>query len=158
MINHPFPPLFDGNSEKLILGSFPSVASREHNFYYGFSLNRFWLVLAGVFNKPVPETVDEKKKFILSHRIALWDVISSCDIEKSSDKSIKNAAPNDIVSLIKNTNIRAVYLNGAVSYELYKKFFSKKIDLPAFKLPSTSPLNAAFSLEELIKNWRIIDL
>ena len=158
MITHPFPPLFDAASEKLILGSFPSVRSREQKFYYGFERNRFWQVLAQIFGARVPVTIDEKKDFILSRKLALWDVISSCEINASSDASIKNVIVNDISSLIEKTNIRAVFLNGATAFGFYEKFIGKTVDLPAFKLPSTSPTNAAFKLNDLIEKWRVIAL
>lgn len=158
MITHPFPPLFDAASEKLILGSFPSVRSREQKFYYGFERNRFWQVLAQIFGARVPVTIDEKKDFILSRKLALWDVISSCEINASSDASIKNVIVNDISSLIEKTNIRAVFLNGATAFGFYKKFIGKTVDLPAFKLPSTSPANAACKLNDLIEKWRVIAL
>ena len=158
MITHPFPPLFNAASEKLILGSFPSVRSREQKFYYGFERNRFWQVLAQIFDARVPVTIDEKKDFILSRKLALWDVISSCEINASSDASIKNVIVNDISSLIEETNIRAVFLNGATAFGFYEKFIGKTVDLPAFKLPSTSPANAAFKLNDLIEKWRVIAL
>ena len=109
---HPFPALFDGRSRILILGSFPSVKSREMNFFYGHPRNRFWALVAGLRNEPVPETIPEKRAFLLRNRIALWDVIKSCDITGSSDSSIKNAVPNDLFPILEGAPIEMIYCNG----------------------------------------------
>ncbi|MCD7708964.1 MAG: DNA-deoxyinosine glycosylase [Clostridiales bacterium] len=161
-LRHTFPPVFDGKSEILVLGSFPSVKSRENNFYYGHPQNRFWKVIAAIFDEPVPTEIDEKKRLLLSHGIALWDVIASCDIAGSSDSSIKNAVPNDMDSIFKIANIRAVFLNGGTAHKLYKKNISdcknggNKLcaEIPFIQLPSTSPANAAWSKKRLIGAWR----
>lgn len=152
-IRHSFAPVYDENSEILILGSLPSVKSREQGFYYGHPQNRFWKVLAAVFGCPVPESTEEKKQMLLAHRVALWDVIESCDIVGSSDGSIKNVTPADIGAVLEKTTIRAVYANGKKAESLYRKYIYPKTKVPAVPLPSTSPANAACSLEKLVEMW-----
>ena len=154
--NHEFPPVYDENSEILILGSFPSVKSREMQFFYGHPQNRFWKVLAQVLNETVPQTIPEKKEMLLRHHIALWDVIASCDIAGSSDSSIKNAVPNDFSFILKTAPIRQIYTNGGTAYKLYHKYCEKVTGFEAVKLPSTSPANASYSLERLISQWNQI--
>ncbi len=156
MIVHPIPPLFDERSEVLILGSFPSVKSREAQFFYGHPQNRFWKVVAAVCSEDVPTTVGEKKEFLLRNRIALWDVIQSCDIEGSSDASIKNVTPNDLHKILDHASIRAIFVNGKTSEKYYKKYIEPKTAMTAVCLPSTSPANAAWKLEQLIEAWRVI--
>ena len=124
-IVHPFPPLYNSESRILILGSLPSVKSREQMFFYGHKQNRFWKVLAAVFEDTLPETIEEKKEFLLRHNIAIWDVIASCDIEGSSDSSIKNAVPNDFSFILKTAPIRQIYTNGGTAYKLYHKYLKK---------------------------------
>ena len=153
---HPIPPVFDRNSKILILGSFPSVKSREGHFFYHHPQNRFWKTLAGVLDVPVPDTIDEKKAFLLSHRIALWDVIASCSIEGSSDSSIRDVVPNDLSPLIKGSKIQKVFCNGKLSYNCYHKYAQPLTGIPAVLLPSTSPANAAWSLDRLAKAWSVI--
>ena len=155
-IIHPIPPLFWDNSKVLILGSFPSVKSRENNFYYGHPQNRFWKVLACLFDQPVPNTVEEKKAFLYRNHIAIWDVIESCDIIGSSDSSIKNVVVTDIRSLLDKTEIKAVFANGNLAKKLYDQYAFPLTGIEAVKLPSTSPANAQYSLEKLTKNWEII--
>ena len=155
---HPFPALFDGRSRILILGSFPSVKSREMNFFYGHPRNRFWALVAGLRNEPVPETIPEKRAFLLRNRIALWDVIKSCDITGSSDSSIKNAVPNDLFPILEGAPIEMIYCNGTASYNLYERYIRPKTGIPAIKLPSTSPANAAFSMEKLSAEWKRINV
>ena len=152
-IIHPIPPLYDKDSKILILGSFPSVKSREEAFFYGHKQNRFWKVLAALFQEPIPETIDEKKHLLLRHHIAIWDVIQSCDIKGSSDSSIKNVVPTDLGQIISNSRIERVYCNGAASGNYYKKYQQKVLDIEAVVLPSTSPANAAYSLDRLIGIW-----
>ncbi len=156
MINHPIPPVYDSNSRLLILGSFPSVASRNAKFFYGHKQNRFWRVLASVFEADVPKNKDEKKAFLLKHGIALWDVIGSCDITRSSDSSIKNVIPNDISIILNNANIKNIYVNGKTALKYYNKYIQNITDREAICLPSTSPANAAWSCERLIEAWQII--
>lgn len=155
-IIHPFPPLYDSESEMLILGSFPSVKSREQKFFYGHKQNRFWKVMAAVLETAVPETIEEKKKMLYRHRIALWDSIYSCDIIGSSDSSIKNAVPTDLGQIITGSKIRKIFCNGAASGICFKKYQEKELQITADILPSTSPANAAYSLEKLISIWRKI--
>ena len=151
-VTHPFAPIWDENSRILILGSFPSVRSRADNFYYGHPQNRFWRVLAGLYAEPIPQTVEEKQAFLLRHGIALWDVISSCEIENSSDVSIRNAEVNDLSAIFARADIRAVYTNGKAADKLYRKYHERE----AVCLPSTSPANAAWSLEKLLAAWSVI--
>ena len=146
---HNFEPIYDAQSKILILGSFPSVKSRENEFYYGHPMNRFWRVLSGIYHEEVPVTIPEKKAFLLRNHVALWDVIASCDIVGSSDSSIKNVTVNDIAMIKNVAQIEAVYANGGKAYELFLKYCGKDI----IKLPSTSPANAAWSLERLIETW-----
>ncbi|MDY5212060.1 DNA-deoxyinosine glycosylase [Intestinibacter sp.] len=155
-VKHEIPPIFDKNSKILVLGSFPSVKSRESQFFYHHPQNRFWKVLSSVIGVDTPTSIEEKKKFLLDNNIALWDVIDSCDIEGSSDSSIKNVVANDLDKIIENCNIKQIFCNGGKSYELYRKYCEKDTNLKAIKLPSTSPANARFSLEKLIAEWNII--
>ena len=142
-IIHPFPPLYDSESEILILGSFPSVKSREQKFFYGHKQNRFWKVMAAVLETAVPETIEEKKKMLYRHHIALWDSIYSCDIIGSSDSSIKNVVPTDLGQIITGSKIRKIFCNGAASGICFKKYQEKELQITADILPSTSPANAA---------------
>ena len=151
---HNIPPLYHEKSRLLILGSFPSVKSREGQFFYHHPQNRYWKVMAAVFGVPVPETIAEKKQMILSHHTAMWDVIASCDITGSSDSSIKNVVPNDIGKLLRETEIEKIYTNGSTAHKYYQRYIKKKIDREDIVLPSTSPANAAWSLERLITAWR----
>lgn len=152
---HNIEPVYGENSKILILGSFPSVKSRETGFFYGHPQNRFWRVVAAVRNETVPETTAEKKSFLLRNGIAVWDVIKSCDITGSGDSSIKNAVPNDISVILKTAPIERIFCNGAASYKLYKRFLEPETGMAAVKLPSTSPANAAYSLDRLIDEWKI---
>ena len=153
-VEHDFAPIYDENSRILILGTMPSVKSREQGFYYGHKQNRFWKVLANVTGDTLPETIEEKKAFLLRNHIAIWDVIKKCDIVGSSDASIKNAEVNDIAALVKNTNICKIYANGSTAKKLYDSLV--KCDMEASLLPSTSPANASFSLDKLTEKWSII--
>ncbi len=154
MITHPLEPIFNEQSEILILGSFPSVKSREQNFFYGHPQNRFWKVIAAVFEDALPTTIDEKKAFLLKHHIALWDVIHACDIEGSSDSSIKNVTPNDLKIIFETAKIQQIYVNGKKAEQLYKNHIQPVIEREAICLPSTSPANAAWSLDKLISYWK----
>ena len=155
-IIHPIPPLYDKDSKILILGSFPSVKSREEAFFYGHKQNRFWKLLAGILSEKKPETVEEKKDFLHRNCIAVWDVIHSCDIIGSSDSSIRNVVPNDLSEILESADIRQIYCNGAKSYEYYRKYQEKETGRKAKKLPSTSPANAVFSIEILTNEWKEI--
>ena len=152
-IIHPIPPHYDGDSQILILGSFPSVKSREQMFFYGHPQNRFWKVMASVFEDEVPSTVPEKKSFLTKHHIALWDVIGSCDIEGSSDSSISNVTPNDLSVILKNSGIRRIFVNGKTAEKYYKKYTEAETGIKAVCLPSTSPANAVCSTEKLAAVW-----
>lgn len=156
MVEHPIRPVYDENSKILILGSFPSVKSREANFFYGHPQNRFWKVLAAVFGAAVPETVDEKRAFLLEHGVAVWDVIKSCDIVGSSDSSIKNVVSNDLREILNSADIRQIFVNGKTAEQYYKKYIEKEIGRKAICLPSTSPANAAWNVEKLVTEWRQI--
>lgn len=155
-IVHSFEPVYDKASEILILGTLPSVKSRENNFYYGHKQNRFWKVLATLLKEPVPDTIEEKKAMLLARRIALWDVIQSCDIKGSSDSSIKNVQPTNIGMILEKTNITRIYANGNKAGQLYKRYQFPVTGIEAMVLPSTSPANAAWSLERLCKAWHVI--
>ena len=156
MITHPFPPLYDGESTILILGSFPSVKSREQQFFYGHPQNRFWKVTAAVFGCPVPETIEEKQAFLHANHIALWDVIGACDIEGSSDSSIRNVKANDLSAILNNSKVGRIFVNGKTAGKYYNKYTFPRTGLEAVCLPSTSPANAAWSLEKLTEAWSVI--
>ena len=156
MLVHPFPPVYDAESEILILGSFPSVKSREIMFYYGHPQNRFWRVLTAVYNADVPQNTDEKTRFLLKHHIALWDVLASCEITGSADSSIKNAVPNDLSVILSRADIRRIYTNGKTSEKYYKRFSEEITGRGSVCLPSTSPANAVWSLDRLIGAWKVI--
>lgn len=153
---HPFLPVYDDKAEILILGTFPSVKSRENAFYYGHPQNRFWKLLAALYEEDAPQTIAEKKDFLLKHHIALWDVIQTCAIEGSADSSIEKAVANDIPQLIEKTNIKQIFCNGKKAFALYQKFFRDEIPLPCTCLPSTSPANAAWTMVKLVPAWEII--
>ena len=154
---HEFAPVYDEHSRILILGTFPSVKSREQHFYYGHPQNRFWKVLASLTRWPqIPQTIEEKKQMLLQNGIAIWDVIQSCDIAGSSDSSIKNVVPSDIGSILKDSGIKRIYANGNMAKKLYEKYILPEIGVPIIGLPSTSPANAAYSLERLKESWKQI--
>ena len=153
MTVHNIPPVFSDKSKILILGSFPSVKSREQGFFYGHPQNRFWKVISKIYNMPEPQNIDEKRKLILSNNLALWDVIGSCEIVGSSDSSIKNAVANDLSIILRKAKIEKILLNGRTAEKYYNKYQREKIPIEAECLPSTSPANAAWSLEGLIAEW-----
>jgi len=153
---HPIPPLYDADSHILILGSFPSIKSREGQFFYHHPQNRFWKVLAAVLEEEIPISIDEKRGFLHRHHIALWDVIGSCEISGSSDTSIRNVVPNDLSPIFETATIRAIFCNGGTSHRYYRQLLQKQIGFEATLLPSTSPANAAWSLERLTKSWSVI--
>ena len=156
MIAHPFPPLYNEESRVLILGSFPSVKSREQAFFYGHPQNRFWKVLAGVFGQEVPATIPQKRAFLLRNGVALWDVIASCEIVGSADSSIKNAVPNDLRPILEHSKVTRIFVNGGTAKRLYDRHIEPLTGIPATALPSTSPANAAWSVERLTEAWKII--
>ena len=155
-LEHPFGPLYDAASRVLILGSFPSVKSREQNFFYGHPQNRFWTVMAGLLGEPVPQTIPEKREMLLKHHVALWDTIASCRLTGSSDASIKGAVPKDISKILEAADIREIYCNGTASWSLHEKYIRPVTGRGAVKLPSTSPANAAWSAERLAGAWSVI--
>lgn len=157
-IRHEIQPVFNKDSKILILGTFPSVKSREAQFFYSHPQNRFWKVLANILNLPIPNTIEEKKKLLFDSHIAVWDVIASCTIIGSSDSSISNVKVNPLHSILEKANIQKIYTNGAKAHELYDKYCYPNIKREAEKLPSTSPANAAYSLEKLLQIWSVIKI
>lgn len=155
-IVHPLKPFYRENSEILILGSFPSVKTREMGYYYGHPQNRFWRVLATLFDKDVPQSIDERAGFLERNRIACWDVIYQCDIIGSSDASIRNVIPTDLQHIVEESSVRRIFCNGGTSAKLYKKYQEPILQVKARRLLSTSPANAAYSLEQLVEDWRVI--
>jgi len=153
---HPVPPVYNSESKILILGTFPSVKSREGEFFYHHPQNRFWKVISAVFNEELPITIDDKKRLLLRNKIALWDVVQSCEIEGSADSTIRNVIPNDISPILNEADIRKIYANGNMAYMLYKKYIFSKTGRDIIKLPSTSPANASFTLNRLIDVWSCI--
>lgn len=155
-VTHTFQPVFNGESRVLILGTFPSVKSREGMFYYHHPQNRFWKVIAGLCGEETPQTIEEKKEILLRNRIAIWDVIESCDIIGSSDSSIKNVTPADLNRVLSQANIRGIFGNGQKACTLYRKYCQKAAGRDIICLPSTSPANAACSLERLLERWEVV--
>lgn len=153
-LHHTFEPVYDEYSRILILGSFPSVKSREENFYYGHPQNRFWKLMARLLEEPVPVTTEEKKAMLLSHHIALWDVVAECNIHGSSDQSIRNVIPADLNRILNHSDIRLIITNGAAAHKLYRIYCEEQTGRPAVKCPSTSPANAVFSLDRLTETWK----
>ncbi len=156
MIVHPIPPLFDSNSKVLVLGSFPSVKSREAQFFYGHPQNRFWSVVAAVFEQEKPLTVEDKKHLILENKLALWDVIAECEIEGSADSTIKNVRANDLNVILQNSSIERIYVNGKTAEKFYNKYTLPQTRIKSVCLPSTSPANAAWSFKRLVDAWKVI--
>lgn len=156
LITHPIPPVYDSRSEILILGSFPSVKSREAAFFYGHPQNRFWQVLAAVCEESMPVTVEEKTALLLRRHIALWDVIASCTITGSSDSSIRDVVPNDLRPILEASGLQRIFVNGKTAWKLYLKYIGPELGIPAIFLPSTSPANAAWNTEKLIDAWKVI--
>lgn len=150
---HEFAPVYDENSRVLILGTFPSVKSRETHFYYGHPQNRFWKLLALLCDWPVPATIPEKKEMLLRNGVALWDVIQSCEIAGSSDSSIKNVIPSDLSQVLTGSSITRIYANGKTAQKLYDKYQKPQTRMDIIALPSTSPANAAYSLKRLAESW-----
>lgn len=156
MPHHPIEPVYDHSSRLLVLGSFPSVKSREQGFFYGHPQNRFWKVTSAVFACDEPKTIEEKRSFLLANGIALWDVIASCDIEGSSDSSIKNVVPNDLSRILSYAQITQIFVNGKTAQKYYNKYLRDVLGRDAICLPSTSPANAAWSAERLIREWSVL--
>lgn len=160
MQTHPIPPVYSADPANpprvLILGSFPSVKSRETAFFYGHPQNRFWRVMAALLNEPIPATVEEKKRLLTTYGIALWDTIAACEITGSSDSSINNVTPTDLTPILATGTIRAIFTNGATATRLYQKYQQPVTGIPAIPLPSTSPANAQWSLPALTVAWSVI--
>lgn len=154
MLIHPVQPIFNEASKTLILGTFPSVKSREMCFFYSHPQNRFWRVMAKICDCDLPESVDDKKQLILSNSFALWDVIHSCEIEGSADSSIKNVVANDISVVLNNSQVDRIFVNGKKAESLYKKYIEKDVGIKAVYLPSTSPANASWSEDRLAEYWK----
>ena len=157
-VTHPFPPFCEAGARVLILGSFPSVKSREQGFFYGHPMNRFWRVTAAVFDAPVPKTIPEKRAFLAAHGIALWDVIHACTINGSSDSSIRDVEPNDLAALLRAAPIEAIFTNGKTAHRYYERYQRDALGREAVCLPSTSPANAAWSPKRLAAAWSVIRL
>lgn len=153
---HPFAPVLDPHCTLLILGSFPSVRSRETKFYYGHPRNRFWTVLSTLFCESLPSTIEEKTTFLLRHGIALWDIAASCDIRGSSDASMHNIVPNDLRPVLESAPIHAIVTNGQKAHALYRNTQYPILGIDDLCLPSTSPANASYSLEHLTESWKAI--
>lgn len=157
IIIHPLKPIFDKNSEVLLLGTMPSPKSRENNFYYGNPQNRFWRVMSDILNEALPQNNEQRKNLILSHKIALWDVLKSCTIDGADDATIKNPVPNDINSIISQTHIKTIFTTGKKAYLLYNRFCLKKIGIKAISLPSTSPANCRFySYDDILREYSVL--
>lgn len=155
-IVHPIPPLYDAQSRILILGSFPSIKSREAMFFYGHPQNRFWPLLARLLGEQAPTSIEEKRALALGHHIALWDSIRSCTITGSSDSSVRDVVSNDLSVILDHSKVGRIYCNGALSHKMYMKYIYPTTGIEAVKLPSTSPANAAYSMDRLEKEWRVI--
>lgn len=153
---HSFEPVYDADSQILILGTLPSVKSRETHFYYGHKQNRFWKLLARIYGEDLPETIEEKKSLLLRNHVAIWDVIYSCDIQGSSDSSIKNVVPTNLKQLLSASSVTRIYANGNKAGALYKKYQQGHTGMDITVLPSTSPANAAWSFDRLYEVWNII--
>ena len=160
MPTHPIPPIYSNDPQNppriLILGSFPSVKSRETAFFYGHPQNRFWCTVAAVLRAPIPTTVEEKTALLITHGIALWDVIAACDIRGSSDSSITNVTPTDLTPILESGTIRVVFTNDMTADRLYKRYQEPLTGIPSIALPSTSPANASWSIERLCEAWSVI--
>ena len=153
---HNIKPVSDRDSKILILGSFPSVKSRKQVFFYAHPQNRFWKILAALFKEEVPENVEDKKEFLHRNHIALWDVIESCEITGSSDSSIRVLKVNDVSKILKDSKIERIFVNGKTAEKCYKKYLEEELNEKAICLPSSSPANAAYSLDKLIDCWKVV--
>jgi hypoxanthine-DNA glycosylase len=157
-IIHPLKPFYRSDSEILILGSFPSVKTRESGFFYGHPQNRFWKVLAELFDEAEPGNIPEKESLLVRHKIALYDVIKECDIRGSADSSIRNAKPTDLKSIIENSSIRTIFCNGQLSGKMFRLYQEPILKQEAIVLPSTSPANASWTLPKLVEAWSVISI
>lgn len=152
-VYHEFEPVYNEKSKVLILGTFPSVKSREGQFYYHHPQNRFWKVMAALTKEKLPQTISDKKELLLNHHIAIWDVVQSCQIKGSSDSSIRDVVPADIDRILKDSSVEKIFTNGTTAHRLYKKYCQKATGMEAVCLPSTSPANAVWRLEQLTEEW-----
>ena len=152
-VDHPFGGLYREDSEILILGSFPSVKSREASFFYGHPRNRFWPMLARIFEEEEAGDIEARKELAIRHKIALWDVIASCEIRGSADSSIRNVVANDLRDILRQTQIKKIICNGKTAGDFYQRYTYPSTKIEGIVLPSTSPANAAYSLEALVKAW-----
>ncbi|MGI6334339.1 MAG: DNA-deoxyinosine glycosylase [Saccharofermentanales bacterium] len=155
-VTHPFRPLFQTDSKILILGSFPSIKTREYGFFYGHPRNRFWPLLERIFGVKLSTDIEERRAFLLQHHLAIYDVIYRCDIIGSGDASIQNVIPSDLSPILKEADIRQIFCNGGTAYRYYQKYQEQKTEVKAIQLPSTSPANARFSMDDLYHQWKII--
>lgn len=155
-IVHPLEPVYNKNSKILILGSFPSIKTREYGFFYGHPQNRFWPLMEELFKIEIKDDIGEKRKFLFDHEIGLYDAIYQCEIIGSADSTIRNAVPTNLKEIIRNSNINKVFCNGTASFNTYKKYQEELTGLPAIKLPSTSPANARYRLGDLLAKWEVI--
>ena len=156
LVEHPLQPVYDADSRVLVLGTMPSPKSRETGFYYNHPQNRFWKVMAALFDEPLPASNDEKRRLVLRHGIALWDVLARCTIEGASDGTIADCVPNNLGVILAEAPIEAVFCTGAKAAELYRRHCEAATGIAAVRLPSTSPANAAVSLDQLIEAYRAI--
>lgn len=155
VVRHEIDPVFDKHSCVLLLGTMPSPKSREVGFFYGHPQNRFWRVMGALFHEPVPQTIEERTKFLLAHHIALWDVLASCEIAGASDASIANPVPNNLTRIADEAPIQAVFTTGSKATQLYRRFCADMLPgVPHTGLPSTSPANARMRLDDLVAAYR----
>ena len=154
-VTHAFSPVYDANSRILILGTMPSPQSIKYGFYYSHPQNRFWPLMAAIFDEPLPKTPSEKASVALRHGIALWDVLASCEIEGASDSSIRHPVPNNISQILDAAPVAHIYTTGKAAFSLFNKFIAPTINRQAIYLPSTSPANQAlFPWDTLLQTWR----
>ena len=154
-VSHEFPPVYNEDSRVLILGTIPSPKSRESGFYYMHPQNRFWRMLCAVLDEDIPSDIDGRKRICISHGVALWDVLESCEINGASDSSIKNAVPNDLNRIFEAADIRAVFTTGKKAHALYSRYFAEDAHTEIC-LPSTSPANRTISEAEMLEQYRQI--
>ena len=153
---HPIKPIFDKNSRVLILGTMPSPKSRESGFYYMHPRNRFWPVMENILGEKAPQDSAGKAEWLLSHGIALWDVLKSCEIESASDSSIKNPVVNDFGEIFRTADILKVFATGKKAAQLYSRYSEWSKRYPITALLSTSPANCGFNMERLTEDYRRI--
>ncbi len=154
-VTHAFEPVYDSHSTVLILGTMPSPQSIKHGFYYSHPQNRFWPLMAALYEEPAPSSPDEKRAFALRHGIALWDVLASCDIKGAADSTIRNPIPNDFTPILQTAHIERIFTTGKTAFTLFQKLVAPRLKRDAIYLPSTSPANQAlFPWEKLLATWR----